>query len=75
MTVQFRLKELLAERERVKGEKISYRDLRDKAGLSTNTITRIANNEVKMIGIKTIARLCEALECKPGDLIVLAEVE
>lgn len=68
--IQFRLKELLAKHQRVTSEKISYRKLAEATKLSTNTITRVANNDVEMIGLKTIDKLCEFFECGPGDLII-----
>ncbi len=71
--IQFRLKELIAERQRAKREKVSYRQLSEATKLSTNTITRIANNDAQMIGLKTIDRLCEFFDCTPGDLIVRAK--
>lgn len=67
--IQFRLKELIAERQRIKGEKVSYRQLSTATNLSTNTITRIANNDAQMIGLRTIAKLCKFFDCMPGDLI------
>ncbi len=71
--IQFRLKELLAERQRIKNDKVSYRQLSAATKLSTNTIMRIANNDAQMIGLRTIDRLCEFFDCKPGDLIIRAK--
>ena len=70
MTIQFRLKELIAQRERVTGEKLTYRALAAKAGITPKMVNDVANQKVKHIGLSTIDRLCEALDIEPGDLMV-----
>ena len=70
MTIQFRLKELLAIRERETGQRMTYRALAEKSGLDLKQISQIANNKLKHIGLSTIDRLCEALDVEPGELIV-----
>lgn len=70
MTIQFRLKELMAQKERVEGERVTYRDISEATGISTNTLTILANNRMKQIGLSTIGRLLEYFDCEPGDLIV-----
>jgi putative transcriptional regulator len=70
MTIQFRLKELIAQRERLTGEKLTYRGLAEKAGITPKMVNDVANQKVKHIGLTTIDRLCEALDVEPGELIV-----
>ena len=70
MTVQFRLKELMAERERLTGDRVTYRLIRDAQGISTNTLHKIATNQQKMVGLSVIDRLCEFFDVQPGDLLV-----
>jgi DNA-binding Xre family transcriptional regulator len=70
MTIQFRLKELLARHERLTGEKLTYRALAKKAGITPKQVNQVANQQIKHIGLSTIDRLCEALNVEPGDLIV-----
>lgn len=71
--VKFRLKELIAGKERTMGQRITYEAIAEATGLSPNTLSTVANNKVKKIGVETIQKLCEFLECKPGDLIVLQD--
>lgn len=70
MTIQFRLKELLARHERLTGEKLTYRSLAVRAGITPKMVNDVANQKVKHIGLSTIDRLCEALGVEPGELIV-----
>lgn len=70
MAIQFRLKELLAQRERLTGEKLTYRALAEKAGITPKQVNQVANQQLKHIGLSTIDRLCEALDIEPGDLMV-----
>lgn len=39
------------------------------SGLAYATCHKIWNDPPVMIGLDTIDRLCEALECEPGDLL------
>lgn len=39
-------------------------------GLAYATCHNIWNGQPTMIGLDTIDRLCEALDCAPGDLLV-----
>lgn len=70
MAIQFRLREIMAERGRQRGKKITYRDIRAAIGTSPNTLSGMAQNRLEMIGIKTIADLCDFLDCEPGELII-----
>ncbi|GIK36585.1 MAG: hypothetical protein BroJett011_04180 [Chloroflexota bacterium] len=70
MNVQFRLKELMARKERLGGERVTYRDISEATGISPNTLTLLANNRMKHIGLTTIGRLLDFFDCDPGDLIV-----
>ena len=73
MALKFRLKEIVAERERRTGHRITYEAITDATGISPNTLSTVANNKVRMIGLETINRLCVFLECSPGDLMVLED--
>jgi len=70
MTIQFRLKELMAEKERLTDERVTYRSIRDAKGISTNTLYKMATNQQKMVGLDVIDRLCEFFDCEVGDLMV-----
>jgi putative transcriptional regulator len=73
MTLQWRLKELIARKERLENTRITYLDIVAATGISTNTLSRMANNKMEQVGLSTIDRLCAYFECEPGDLLVRVE--
>jgi DNA-binding Xre family transcriptional regulator len=44
--------------------------LADRADLTAPTAYRAYNNDIKQLTIKTLEKLCTALDCDPGDLLV-----
>lgn len=64
MATEFRLKDIMDE----KG--LTYRKVSTEADVSTNTLYKMAKNKLKMVGVDVIDRLCDYLDCEPGDLIV-----
>jgi putative transcriptional regulator len=70
MPIKFRLKELIAERERKQGGKITYRNLKEATGINLNTLTAMANNDMKMVGLQTVERLTVYFDCDICDLMV-----
>lgn len=48
---------------------IKARDLAAEVGLSETQLSLFRSGKVKGIRFGTLARLCAALECKPGDLL------
>ena len=65
MTIQVRLIELLEER----GKTIYW--LAKNAQTDFSTLYRIRDGKAAGIRFDLLARMCEALECGPGDLLVL----
>ena len=64
--------------ERSTGERMTYEILADKTGLARATLESIASRKSYNTRLSTIDRLCEALNCQPGDLLEYvsdAEVE
>lgn len=70
MATQFRLRELMAEKARITGQPCTYETIRATTGISLNTLSTIANNKIKRIGIDVIDSLLNFFNCEPGDLIV-----
>lgn len=70
MLIQFRLKELIATKERTEGRKITYRAINQATGINMNTLTAMANNHMDMVGLSTIDRLCGYLNCEVADLMI-----
>ncbi|MCA1613967.1 MAG: helix-turn-helix transcriptional regulator [Acidobacteria bacterium] len=46
--------------------------LSKESGVAYANCYKIWNNQQKMISLDTIDRLCEALHCEPGDILVKA---
>ena len=57
-------------RERT-GERMTYERLAQATGLSPRTLESLASRPGYNTTLDTIARLCNALGCEPGDLLVL----
>lgn len=60
--IEFRLDELLGER--------SLYWLAKKSGIAYSTIHKLQKAPPHGISFEVLDKLCEALECKPGDLLV-----
>ena len=62
--IELRLKEL----RQAKG--ITQVELAERAEIDQARISRLEAGEGRSIGLDALARLCEALNCQPGDLLV-----
>lgn len=49
--------------------KISLKELSEKVGISNVNLSKLKNGRVNAIRFSTLAALCEALSCQPGDLL------
>jgi putative transcriptional regulator len=68
MPVRNRLSELLVER------KMTLAELQKKVGrVDMRTLKRWQDNQIDRADFPILEKLCKALDCKPGDLIVLDE--
>ncbi|MCJ8335877.1 MAG: helix-turn-helix transcriptional regulator [Epibacterium sp.] len=63
MQVVVRLDVMLAKR------KIKSKDLAEKIGISVQNLSLLKTGNVKGIRFGTLARICEVLECQPGDIL------
>jgi putative transcriptional regulator len=45
-------------------------DLARQSGVSRETIRKLYNGKVTAVEMETLNRLCKALNCQPGDLLV-----
>lgn len=63
MNIRIRLDILLVER------KMTLTELAEKVGLHINALSRLKNGDVTFIRLETMDKICEALDCKPGDLL------
>ena len=49
--------------------KMSVTDLSQKVGITIANISVLKNGRAKAIKFSTLAKLCEVLDCQPGDLL------
>jgi len=49
--------------------KMSVTELAERVGLTMANVSLIKNGKVKAVKISTLEKICEALECQPGDIL------
>ncbi|CBG67929.1 putative transcriptional regulator [Streptomyces scabiei 87.22] len=49
--------------------KMSVGDLADRVGIAPANLAVLRNGRAEAVRFTTLAALCEALECRPGDLL------
>lgn len=49
--------------------KMSVTELADRVGITIANVSVLKNGRAKAIKISTLLKLCEALDCQPGDLL------
>lgn len=49
--------------------KMSVTELAQRVGITIANISVLKNGRAKALKIPTLTRLCEALDCQPGDLL------
>ena len=50
-------------------KRLKARDLAAEVGLSETQLSLFRSGKVKGIRFRTLAKLCAALDCRPGDLL------
>ncbi len=48
---------------------MSLNDLAEQVGITNVNLSKIKNNKVNAIRFSTLAGICKALECEPGDIL------
>ena len=61
--IAIRLDELLSERH------MTLTELSDRVGVTIVNLSVLKNGRARAIRFSTLARLCRALDCQPGDLL------
>lgn len=64
MAIKWRLAVLLADRE------MNYKELAKLMGVHPNTANKLKNHIPERLTPETLEKLCDALDCQPGDLLV-----
>ncbi len=55
--------------------KMSVNELADKVGITNTNMSILKTGKAKAIKVSTLAKLCSALECQPGDLLEFRKSE
>ena len=55
--------------------KMSVSELADKVGITLANMSILKTGKAKAIKISTLAALCRALDCQPGDLLEYRKTE
>ncbi len=53
--------------------KMSVTELSNKIGITMSNVSILKNGKAKAVKVSTLAKLCEALDCQPGDLLAYKE--
>lgn len=49
--------------------KMSVTELSQRVGITIANISILKNGKAKAIKVSTLAKLCESLDCQPGDIL------
>ena len=50
--------------------KMRSRELAERIGITEQNVSLLKSGKVKGIRFETLARICEVLDCQPGDIMV-----
>lgn len=64
MAIQWRLAELMTQ------QGLNYKMLGAATGMHPNTISKLKHNPPARLEMVTLVRLCQALQCQPGELLI-----
>ncbi len=54
-------------------QKMSVTELAERVGITIANISILKNGKAKALKVSTLAKLCHALDCQPGDLLEYRE--
>ena len=55
--------------------KMSVTELTEKVGLTMANVSLLKNGKVKAVKLSTLNKICEVLDCQPGDILEYIEGE
>ena len=67
MGIVIRLDEVMAKR------KMSLNELSERVGITLSNLSILKNQKAKAIRLSTLAAICKALDCQPGDIVAYKE--
>ena len=69
LTPQMYVDVMMAER------KMSLTELAEKVDITLANLSILKNNKAKAVRFSTLAAICKALDCQPGDILEYSEEE
>ena len=51
-------------------KKMKLNDLADEVGITTANLSRLKNGKVSAIRFSTLEKICQVLDCQPGDILI-----
>ena len=67
--IKFKVKIMLAMRE------MTQKELAEKTGIRPPTISAICTGTIKHLPVDVLERICDVLDCQPGDIIEFVKDE
>lgn len=55
--------------------KMSVTELADKVGITIANMSVLKNGKAKALKMSTLIKICDALECQPGDILEYREIK
>lgn len=55
--------------------KMSVTELADKVGITIANMSVLKNGKARALKISTLIKICDALECQPGDILEYRKIE
>ncbi len=55
--------------------KMSVTELSEKVGITLSNISILKTGKAKAIRFETLAKICEVLDCKPGDILDVEQTD
>lgn len=69
--IHIKLREAMEAYRRRTGVRVTYDVLAERTGISTATLQSLAARPEYNTRLSTVAKICHALECTPGELLEL----
>ncbi|MGM9484911.1 helix-turn-helix domain-containing protein [Roseateles sp. NT4] len=73
--LRVKLKEVVERHATLTGERVTYARLAAMTGIALSTIESLASRRDYNPTLRTLARICVALNCSPGELLELDRLE
>lgn len=73
--IRFYLKLLIATHEARTGENLTYEVISDATGVSSSTLSHMATNQQRRVGLSVLERLCQFFGCELHELMRLKPAE